>query len=289
MNRGQNHDPEFQSVDSNDMCRIDDYVRTGTDIVREAGRLLRDRFHTDHQISHKGTIDLVTEVDLAAENLIVGRILKAFPGHSILAEERHRNAQDEAVKWVIDPLDGTTNYTHGYPVFSVSIGLEIEGIIEWGAVFDPMREELYTARRGGGANCNQVPLCVSKVHSLGSSLLATGFPYDIRTSKVNNLDHFCAFALHSHGVRRSGSAALDLCHVAAGRLDGFWELKLNPWDCAAGYLIVREAGGRVTNFRGYPGSIYEREVIASNGLIHEEMINIIANCELRIATENAQV
>jgi myo-inositol-1(or 4)-monophosphatase len=138
---------------------------------------------------------------------------------------------------------------------------------------------LYTARRGDGACCNQESLCVSKVPSLDSSLLATGFPYDIRTSELNNLDNFCAFALRSHGVRRSGSAALDLCHVACGRLDGFWELKLNPWDCAAGYLMVREAGGRVTNFGGQPGSIYEPEVIASNGLIHEEMINTIANCK----------
>jgi myo-inositol-1(or 4)-monophosphatase len=268
------------------MSEIDDYVEVGTNIVREAGKLLLDRFHTELQVSHKGTIDLVTEVDLAAENLIVGRIREAFPKHSILAEERHSSARDEAVKWVIDPLDGTTNYAHGYPVFSVSIGLEIAGITEWGAVFDPMRDEFYTARRGGGATCNQKSLCVSKVSSLGSSLLATGFPYDIRTSKLNNLDNFCAFALHSHGVRRSGSAALDLCHVAAGRLDGFWELKLNPWDCAAGYLMVREAGGRVTNFRGDPGSIYEREVIASNGLIHEQMIKIITNDELRRTNEN---
>lgn len=261
------------------MSDIDNYVAVGIDIVQEAGRLLRARLHTDLKISHKGTIDLVTEVDLAAENLITGRIQRAFPEHSILAEERHSNAQGEAVKWVIDPLDGTTNYAHGYPVFSVSIGLEIDGIIEWGAVLDPMRDELYTARRDGGASCNQEPLRVSNVQSLGSSLLATGFPYDIRTSKLNNLDNFCAFALRSHGIRRSGSAALDLCHVASGRLDGFWELKLNPWDCAAGYLMVREAGGRVTNFHGQPGSIYEREVIASNGLIHEEMINTIANCE----------
>jgi myo-inositol-1(or 4)-monophosphatase len=268
-----------QSGNSNNMPQIDRYAEAGIDIVLQAGRLLLDRFHTDLEISHKGTIDLVTEADLAAESLIVGRIQKAFPEHSILAEERHTHTRDEAVKWVIDPLDGTTNYAHGYPVFSVSIGLEIEGNIEWGAVLDPVRNELYTARRGKGATCNRVSLRVSKVESLDSSLLATGFPYDIRTSELNNLDNFRAFALHSHGIRRSGSAALDLCHVAAGRLDGFWELKLNPWDCAAGYLMVREAGGRVTNFRGRPGSIYEREVIASNGLIHDQMINIITNYE----------
>jgi len=258
-----------------DSTERDEYARLGREVVREAGRLLLERFHTEFTISHKGVVNLVTEMDLAAEEWIVRRILQAFPGHSILAEERHNERGRNAVTWVIDPLDGTTNYAHGYPVFSVSIGLEIAGELEWGAVFDPVRNELYTALLGGGAFCNDAPLEVSKVVSLGSSLLATGFPYDIRTSSRNNLGNFCAFALRSQGVRRSGSAALDLCHVAAGRLDGFWELKLNPWDCAAGYLIVREAGGRVTNFRGRPGSIYEGEVIASNGLIHQEMMAVL--------------
>jgi myo-inositol-1(or 4)-monophosphatase len=259
------------------MDKTDDFVELAMEVVREAGSLLIERFHTEFEISHKGTVNLVTDVDLAAENLIVEKIRMSFPTHSILAEERHKDTADGNIKWVIDPLDGTTNYAHGYPVFSVSIGLEISGIVEWGAVFDPMRNELFTARRGRGARCNDAPIHVSRVQSLGSGLLATGFPYDIRISKVNNLDNFGAFALRSHGVRRSGSAALDLCHVAAGRLDGFWELKLNPWDVAAGYLMVREAGGEVTNFRGDPGSIYEGEVIASNGLIHEEMIGVIAN------------
>jgi len=261
------------------MSDIDDYARVGIEVVREAGELLLGRVHTDLEVSHKGTVNLVTDVDLAAENLIVDRLQGHFPDHSILAEERHSQIRDGDTKWIIDPLDGTTNYAHGYPVFSVTIGLEGAGIIEWGAVFDPVRDELYAARRGAGASCNQAALHVSKVPSLDSSLLATGFPYDIRSSKLNNLDNFCAFALRSHGIRRSGSAALDLCHVAAGRLDGFWELKLNPWDCAAGYLMVREAGGRVTNFRGDPGSIYEREVIASNGLIHDEMINLLTNAD----------
>jgi myo-inositol-1(or 4)-monophosphatase len=259
------------------MHDIDAFEKLAIELSREAGALLLNRFHTEFKISHKGTLDLVTDVDLAAENLIVDRIRKAFPTHSILAEERHNDVRDEEIKWVIDPLDGTTNYAHRYPVFSVSIGLEVAGIVEVGAVFDPARNELYTARRGRGAFCNKESLRVSSVQFLSSSLLATGFPYDIRTSKVTNLDSFCAFALRSHGVRRSGSAAIDLCHVAAGRLDGFWELKLNPWDCAAGYLMVREAGGNVTNYRGHPGSIYEREVIASNGLIHNEMINTITN------------
>jgi myo-inositol-1(or 4)-monophosphatase len=254
---------------------IDQCITVGMEVVQNAGRLLRERCDTKFAVAHKGVVDLVTEVDLAAEAMIVAAIRKAFPSHSILAEENPGAATDAAVKWVIDPLDGTTNYAHGYPFFSVSIGLEIDGAVEWGAVFDPLRNDLYTARRGEGAFCNSTALRVSEVGALDASLLATGFPYDIRTSSQTNLKNFCAFAVRTQGVRRSGSAAIDLCHVAAGRLDGFWELKLNPWDCAAGYLIVREAGGVVTNFRGRPGSIYEREVIASNGLIHQEMIAVL--------------
>jgi len=245
------------------------------EVVQEAGRLLLERFRTEFTVTHKGTVNLVTDVDLAAEEMITARIRKTFPMHTILAEEKHNDVRNGGVHWVIDPLDGTTNYAHRYPVFSVSIGLEIAGELQWGAVFDPSRNELYTARRGRGARCNGAPLHVSKVQSLDASLLATGFPYDIRTSKQDNLNNFCAFAVRTQGIRRSGSAALDLCHVAAGRLDGFWELKLNPWDCAAGYLMVREAGGTVTNFHGHAGSIYDGEVIASNGLIHQQMVEVL--------------
>jgi myo-inositol-1(or 4)-monophosphatase len=259
---------------------IDECIKVGMEVVNEAGRLLREHFDTEFAISHKGVVNLVTEVDLAAEEMIVAGIRKTFPSHAILAEEKHGDSADGAVKWVIDPLDGTTNYAHGYPVFSVSIGLEIAGEVEWGAVYDPLRNDLYTARRGLGAFCNGSALQVSEVRSLNASLLATGFPYDIRTSSQTNLKNFCAFAVRTQGVRRSGSAALDLCHVAAGRLDGFWELKLSPWDCAAGYLMIREAGGIVTNFSGRPGSIYEREVIASNGLIHQEMIAVLETANL---------
>jgi myo-inositol-1(or 4)-monophosphatase len=254
---------------------INECVKVGMEVIQEAGSLLSERFHRDFNVLHKGVINLVTEVDLAAEELIVSRIRKAFPTHSVLAEEKHNDSAGGAVKWIIDPLDGTTNYAHGYPFFSVSIGLEIAGEVEWGAVMDPVRNELYEARRGHGARCNGRSLSVSTVPSLDGSLLATGFPYDIRTSSLNNLSNFCAFAVRTHGIRRSGSAAVDLCHVAAGNLDGFWELKLNPWDCAAGYLMIREAGGVITNFHGQAGSIYEREVIASNGLIHQEMIAVL--------------
>jgi myo-inositol-1(or 4)-monophosphatase len=257
------------------MPDIDDFAEVGIEVAREAGRLLRDRFRTEFTISHKGTVNLVTEVDLAAEDLIVSRIRKAFPTHSILAEERHNQTRGGGIVWVIDPLDGTTNYAHGYPVFSVSIGLEIAGEVEWGAVFDPARDEMFSARRGRGATCNGLELHVSRTASLGASLLATGFPYDIQIDSLNNLDNFCAFAPRTQGIRRAGSAAIDLCYVAAGRFDGFWELKLNPWDCAAGSLIVKEAGGAVTNFSGDPASIYGREIVASNGLIHREMLDVL--------------
>jgi myo-inositol-1(or 4)-monophosphatase len=257
------------------MPDINDFARIGMEVTAEAGRLLLERFHTEFTISHKGTVNLVTDVDLAAEELIVSTIRKAFPDHCILAEERHSQNRGQGIVWVIDPLDGTTNYAHGYPVFSVSIGLEIGGEVEWGAVFDPTRNELFSARRGFGATCNGIPLGVSQTPSLGASLLATGFPYDIQTDSRNNLDNFCAFAVRTQGIRRAGSAAIDLCYVAAGRFDGFWELKLNPWDCAAGSLIVKEAGGTVTNFSGRPASIYEREIVASNGLIHAEMLDVL--------------
>jgi myo-inositol-1(or 4)-monophosphatase len=257
------------------MDEIDQYAAIAVEVAREAGQFLLQRFHTEFAVNHKGTVNLVTEVDIGAEELIVSRIQQAFPTHSILAEESHDKTVPGQYTWVIDPLDGTTNYAHGFPVFSVSIGLEISGKVEFGVVYDPTRSELFTARCGRGAFCNDMPLHVSKTESLGASLLSTGFPYDIRSSKLNNLDNYCAFALRSQGVRRCGSAALDLSYVAAGRFDGFWELKLNPWDCAAGYLLVSEAGGKVTNFRGGMASIYGREVVASNGRIHQQMLEVL--------------
>ena len=264
------------------MLNIDEIAQFGAQLAHEAGSLILARYNTGFSVSQKGAINLVTDVDLAAEELIVSKIRARFPSHSIVAEERHSDARRDSVCWIIDPLDGTTNFAHGYPAFSVSIGLEIEEEVAWGAVYDPLRNELYTARRGRGAFCNGLAIGVSTIEALGESLLATGFPYDIRTSRENNLAYFCAFALRCHGVRRLGSAALDLCNVAAGRLDGFWESKLNPWDCAAGYLMVREAGGKVTNYKGRSGSIYDREVIASNGRIHEEMMAVLENTDSMI-------
>ncbi len=257
------------------------WARVGEAAAREAGAFIREHLHGIFTIAHKGEINLVTEVDLEAERRIVSRIHAAFPDHAILAEEMHPDTVRRPVTWIIDPLDGTTNYAHGYPVFSVSIGLEVEGSLAWAIVYNPNLDEVFTARRGRGAWLNGVPIHVSETPSLGASLIATGFPYDIRTSDRNNLDYFHQFALRAQGIRRSGSAALDLCYVAAGRLDGYWELALNPWDCAAGYLMIREAGGEVTNWRGDPGSIYEHECLATNTRIHKEMMAVLRETTLR--------
>jgi len=257
------------------MDSIDQFAKVGTEAALEAGRLLMRHFRTKFSIAHKGDINIVTELDVAAEKLIVSRILEAFPTHSVLAEESHPDAARTPFTWIIDPLDGTTNYAHGLPFFCVSVGLEIDGQVEWGVVYNPNLEEVFTVRRGQGAFLNQERIQVSKVSPLGASLLATGFPYDIRTSEQNNLSYFREFALTAQAVRRVGSAALDLCYVGCGRFDGFWELKLNPWDCAAGCLVVQEGGGRVTDFSGQPGSIYGGEFVASNGIIHDQMLAVI--------------
>ncbi len=257
------------------MISFDRVTEVGTAAALAAGKLLMERFRTGFAVAHKGETNLVTEVDVAAEELIVERLRAAFPGHSILAEEKYSDTRPGPCTWVIDPLDGTTNYAHGFPAFAVSIGLEIEGRLEWGVVYNPNLDEVFTARRGAGACLNNAPIRVSGTDRLGSGLLATGFPYDIRTSKETNLEYFAEFARQARGLRRAGSAALDFCYVAAGRLDGFWELKLSPWDCAAGYLLVREAGGRVTNLGGVEGSIHDRQCLVSNGLIHDQMLSVI--------------
>jgi myo-inositol-1(or 4)-monophosphatase len=261
------------------MMDIKEFASVGTEVARRAGKYALDRFRTEFSVEHKGAINLVTDVDITAEEMIVARLQEMYPDHSILAEEKNSEICGGTFTWVIDPLDGTTNYAHGFPFFSVSIGLEISGKVVLGIVYDPVRDELFTAQKDSGAFCNDEPLQVSSTESLDAALLATGFPYDIRTSEQNNLRNFCAFALQCQGVRRTGSAALDLCYVASGRIDGFWESKLNPWDCAAGYLIVSEAGGLVTDYSGGPASIYKAEVTASNGRIHQEMISVLKSVE----------
>ncbi|HWP43864.1 MAG TPA: inositol monophosphatase family protein [Blastocatellia bacterium] len=244
-------------------------------VAQEAGQLLRDRLGTRIDVAHKGAINLVTDVDLASERLIRDRIATHYPRHQVLAEESGLAESSSDYRWIIDPLDGTTNYAHGYPIFCVSIGLEYRGEMVLGVVYDPMRDELFTAERGGGAALNNRPIRVSATDDLLNSLLSTGFPYDIRTSRLTNLDHWANFAMNAQALRRDGAAALDLCYVACGRFDGFWELNLAAWDMAAGALIVAEAGGRVTDFQGVGFSIYKPEIIASNGLIHERMVEII--------------
>jgi myo-inositol-1(or 4)-monophosphatase len=244
-------------------------------VARDAGRLLRDRVGTRIDIDHKGSINLVTDVDLASERLIRETISTYYPRHEVLGEEGGLSESGSEYRWIVDPLDGTTNYAHGYPMFCVSIALECKGEIVLGVVCDPMRDELFTAERGSGAALNNRPIHVSKTAELMQGLLSTGFPYDIKTSKLTNLDHWANFAMNAQALRRDGAAALDLCYVACGRFDGFWELNLSPWDTAAGALIVTEAGGRVTNFSGNPFSNYKPEVVASNGLIHDRMLEVL--------------
>jgi myo-inositol-1(or 4)-monophosphatase len=257
------------------MIDIDRYAKVGTEVALEAGRILMEKARTGFSVSYKGDTNLVTEADFASEKSIVSRICKAFPGHTVLAEENHSGATEGEYRWIIDPLDGTTNYAHGYPAFSVSIGFEIRGVMEWGIVYNPNMEEIFTAQRGGGAFLNGSQLHVSKTRTLNDSLLVTGFPYDVRTNPDNNLDYFAGFMLRSQAVRRIGSAALDFCYLAAGRFDGFWEIELRPWDMAAGVLVVREAGGLVTDFTGAECSIYQLRCVASNGLIHDQMLSVL--------------
>ena len=218
---------------------------------------------------------MVTEMDLLAEKVIVSEIRKRYPDHSLLAEEKTDLRGDSPYRWVIDPLDGTTNYAHGYPVFSLSIALEKAGEVILGVVYDPTRDELFVGKKGKGARLNGRKIHVSSTPKLSECLLATGFPYDIRETAADNFDHFRNFALRAHAVRRAGSAALDLCYVAAGRFDGFWEMKLGPWDLAAGSLMVREARGKVTDFLGTPLVLDGKYVLASNGKIHREMIQLL--------------
>jgi myo-inositol-1(or 4)-monophosphatase len=252
--------------------------RVAVESARAAGRLLRDELAGTRRIAFKGApTNLVTEMDARAEALIVDQIRAAFPHDAILAEERGAAAGGSGRRWIIDPLDGTTNYAHGVPVFGVSIGLEAEGHVLLGAVYDPMREELFVAERGRGAFVNDVPLEVSATTLLDASLLVTGFPYDIRENPDNNLREYAAFAVRARAIRRFGSAVLDLAWVAAGRFDGFWELQLGPWDAAAGTLLVEEAGGRVTDLEGGPVDLDAPRIVASNGRIHSALFHILAD------------
>lgn len=246
-----------------------------TQLIRSVGDKIARKSSQRKRISFKGEVDLVTQFDRQAQNLIVGALRKKYPQHGILSEEDVNTDTGNPIRWIVDPLDGTTNFAHGLPVWAISIGLEVEGDILLGAVYDPTRREMFSAIRQRGAYLNNKKIHVSKTKKLEYSLLVTGFPYDIRRSKQNNLRQFSDFAVRAQAVRRLGSAALDLCYTACGRFDGYWELKLSPWDQAAGSLILREAGGRVTDFTGGEFDIYGDEVLGTNGFIHRPMMQVL--------------
>lgn len=241
-------------------------------IAREAGALLMSHFHQHVKIEYKGEVDLVTAADRASEKLIFERLKAKWPQHGVVGEEGTRSDPSAEYRWYVDPLDGTTNFAHGYPVFCVSIALvRHDDQLEVGVLYDPTRDEMFAAERGDGATLNGKPMHVSRTTRLAESILGTGFPSHKR-HKNPNIYFYQQLTLRSHGVRRAGSAALDLANVAAGRYDGFWEFNLNPWDTAAGVLIVQEAGGKVTRFDGTPFRLDSREVLATNGLIHDEVV-----------------
>lgn len=244
--------------------------------AREAGAVLREAYGGPHALERKGVIDLVTETDRRAERLILAQLHERFPDHAVLAEESGAHqARDAPVRWLIDPLDGTTNFAHNYPFFCVSIAAEAAGALVAGAVFDPVREEMFAAAAGHGATLNGTPLRVSIVDRLENSLLVTGFPYDVREHPERHVPLFQAFLVRAQGLRRDGSAALNLCYVAMGRFDGFWEGHLAPWDMAAGVLILREAGGTVTRLDGAPFALDGRQILATNGRLHALMMDVI--------------
>jgi myo-inositol-1(or 4)-monophosphatase len=249
-----------------------DLIAPMQSMAREAGALLMDYFYQHVKIEYKGDVDLVTVADRKSEALILERIRKQFPTHDVMGEEGTRIETGSDYKWYVDPLDGTTNFAHGYPVFCVSLAVEHRGKRIAGIVYDPTRDEMFSAELGGGARLNDKAIHVSITPSLGECLIATGFPSQKR-HKNPNIYFYHQLTLRTHGVRRAGSAALDLCNVASGRFDGFWEFNLNPWDTAAGVLIVEEAGGKVTDFSGGEFQIASRETLASNGLVHDALLH----------------
>lgn len=262
-----------------------EFVETAEPIAREAGALLREFWHRGVRTEYKGDVDLVTEADRASEQLIGERLRAAFPEHGIYGEEGTRAGLDREFRWYVDPLDGTTNFAHGFPVFCVVLGCERrrpglaaeeDGEMVAGVIYDPLRDELFSAARGEGARLNGEPMRVSRTKALQEALVGTGFPSHKR-HRSPNVHFYQEFTLRSHGVRRAGSAALDLAYVASGRLDGYWEFKLNPWDTSAGYLLIEEAGGRITRADGSKFRLDSDEVFATNGLIHDEMQHLFEN------------
>jgi myo-inositol-1(or 4)-monophosphatase len=252
------------------MIHQQDYLTPMQELAREAGSVLLSYFGKV-AIEYKGEVDLVTEADRRSEKLIVGRIRRQWPSHNVMGEEGSRTETGSDFRWYVDPLDGTTNFAHGYPVFCVSIALEYKAERIAGVIYDPCRNEMFAVEKGAGATLNGKSIQVSKISRLAECLVATGFPSHKR-HKNPNIHFYHQITLRSHGVRRAGSAALDLCCVACGRYDAFWEFNLNPWDTAAGALLVQEAGGSITNFTGGAFDISSREVLASNSLVHDELL-----------------
>ncbi len=257
---------------------MSDYKRVLLEAAEEAGKIIQHYFQGTFTVGNKeGINNLVTEVDTRAETRIIEVIKSYYPDHSIISEEVGELATDSPYKWIIDPIDGTVNFAHGIPICCVSIGLSHYDDLILGAVYNPMMNELFFAEKGKGATLNGRPISVSKKSNFEKACLVTGFPYKWPDSREHPIRVFERFIMQGLPVRRLGSAAIDLCWVACGRFDGFWEYNLSPWDIAAGYLIVHEAGGRVTNFDGAPYSVYDKQTLATNGLIHEEMLQLIKN------------
>jgi myo-inositol-1(or 4)-monophosphatase len=246
------------------------------EMAKAAGVILLEGYGRIHAPERKGRIDLVTEYDRRSEALLLAEIARRFPGHAVLAEESGAHPGDGRVRWLIDPLDGTTNFAHNYPFFAVSIAAEREGRLQAGVVHDPVRNETFAAAAGAGATLNGAPIRTSAIAGLQDALLVTGFPYDVREDPDDCLRLFRAFLTRAQAIRRDGSAALNFCYLAMGRFDGFWETDLSAWDMGAGALIVREAGGRVTRYDGSEFRVEGREVLATNGPLHEEMMAVLA-------------
>jgi myo-inositol-1(or 4)-monophosphatase len=263
------------------------YLQLAIVAAKEAGRIQMEHFDHSHPVEYKGEFNPVTEVDRLCERAIVKMILDAFPDHDILTEESPFEGKGSPCRWIIDPLDGTTNYFHGFPCFCVSIGLEVEGEVKIGVVYNPTLNELFHAEKGKGAFLNGERIVVSRVDRLNRSLLCTGFPYDVHEHADFYLRYFRQFMTKSFAIRRPGSAAIDLSYLAAGRFDGFWEFKLHAWDVAAASLMITEAGGKVTDFQGQAFNIYSKEILASNGLIHEEMLQVIQEIDPEGRAQNA--
>jgi len=254
---------------------MEDFKGFAVEAAQEAGTFLSSKLNSVHTIGYKGETNLVTEADTISEEMITSKIRNRFPDHDILSEESTFASKGSDFRWIIDPLDGTTNYAHGYTFFSVSIALQKLDTMLLGVIYDPTLKEMFIAAKGEGAFLNGSKIHVSHAGKIIESLIATGFPYDIGESKDNNLNYFSGMIKRAQAIRRAGSAALDLAYVAAGRFDGFWEIKLNPWDTAAGWLIVEEAGGTVTDMWGKGYTMESHMIVASNGKIHDEMVGIL--------------